>query len=123
MAYNFERQLHCKDSIIPCRIRVDWIIPFGIQVNVLTDIQRSVLNFLQIFIKSLNQKDLCRFKTCIRWRFTSRTSYRSYLCGKYCSDQEHAYSSWSCKITCCYNKLVKEFTNILNSRVFYFHLF
>ena len=91
----------------------------ALKINDLTDIQRSVLNFLQRFIKSLNRKDLCRilkFVTgCdilpdrpIQVIFTENIvrAPRSRTCVPQLELQD-TYN--------CYNELAEEFTNILNS--------
>ena len=91
----------------------------ALKVNDLMDIQRSVLHFLQGFIKSLNEKDLCRFLKFVTGRdilpdhpiqviFTENIirAPRSRTCVPQL-EQQDTYN--------CYNKLAEESTNILKS--------
>ena len=95
----------------------------ALKVNDLTDIQRSVLHFLQGFIKSLNQKDLCRFLKFVTGgnifpdhpiQVISTENIIRAPRSRTCIPQLELQDTYN-----CYNKLAEESTNILKSS----HLF
>ena len=90
----------------------------ALKVNDLTEIQRSVLHFLQRFIKSLNQKDLCRFLKFVTGGDILPDHPIQVI---FMENIVRAPRSRTCVpqlelqgIYNCYNKLAEEFTNILN---------
>ena len=91
----------------------------ALKVNDLTDIQRSVLHFLHGFIKSLNQKDLCRFLKFVTGgdilpdhpiQVISTENIILAPRSRTCVPQLELQDTYN-----CYNKLAEESTNILKS--------
>ena len=90
----------------------------ALKVNDLTEIQRSVLHFLQRFMKYLNQKEFCRFlkfvtggdvlpEHPIQVTFTENIVQAPR--SRTCVPQLELQDTYN-----CYNEVAEEFTSILN---------